>query len=144
MKKILIAISLLLSIESCKSTKAGFKKPTLLDETRFRITEISTDETYGFTEKNAVKVNCTTAEEKVKNERRFLNALAGNNGEAIKYQRLNSCCHFKTESKDAIMGIGLLDVYEVKIENDNTSKRIYINMYECDNLKAPVGFSIRK
>ena len=74
------------------------------------------------------------------NERKFLGAIKGPNGEQISYQRLGSCCPFKTNN--GIMGSGLLDKYEVKWEGQSNPVILYINMYDYEPLKAPIGFAV--
>jgi hypothetical protein len=116
-------------------------KPQLLNNQTFKLTEISTDPTYG-TEKNPIKVGGAKDQEGPLNERRFLNALAGPNGQKVSYNRRGSCCPFS--SKNGFMGTGMLDVYEVTWKGSTDTVDIYINMYDSDYLKAPMGFTIKK
>ena len=118
------------------------KEPVLRDHLTFLITEVSKDETYGYTQENPIMVGGVTTNEGPLNERRFLNALAGPNGESISYNRQGSCCHFETEN--GFMGGGLLDMYEVTWSGQKEAVILYINMYDPGELKAPVGFTIRK
>jgi dTDP-D-glucose 4,6-dehydratase len=53
----------------------------MLDDNTFKLTEISTDETYGYSEKNAIMVGGVTSNAGPLNEQRFLNALLGPNGQ---------------------------------------------------------------
>jgi hypothetical protein len=76
-----------------------------------------------------------------KNERRFLNALAGPNGEKISYNRLGSCCPFNT--KNSPFG-GMLDKYEITYPGLEKSLIIYINMYDSKELVVPVGLKLKK
>lgn len=114
----------------------------LLNEKTFDLSEISKDKTYGYTEKNPIMVGGVKNNEGPLNERRYLNALAGPNGEYISYNRTGSCCQFKSEN--GFMGSGLLDMYEVTWKNQKEPVILYINMYDAGNLKAPVGFTIAK
>jgi hypothetical protein len=133
---------------SKQSTGAGGSvkksgKVTMLDENTFRLTEVSDDESYGYSEKNAIQVG-GKIESGAKNEGLFLNALLGPNGEDVKYRRLGSCCSVK--SRNAIFGNSVpLDRYEVTYEGLSTPIFLYINMYDSDILmKAPKGFTFRK
>lgn len=108
----------------------------------FRITTYSDDPTYGYTEGNPVKVGGVLNSEGPLNERRFLNALAGPDGEMITYERLGSCCNFKTPNSP--YGVGLLDMYELRIEGHEEPVLIYINMYDAAPLQIPVGLSRKK
>lgn len=139
MKK-LILIGILILFCSC-STLQQSSRTQLRDHQTFRLTAISTDKTYGFTEKNPVKVGGVDKSEGPLNERRFLNALAGPNGEKVSYYRAGSCCPVK--SKNGFMGSALLDRYRVTWENTLDTVSIYINMYDYGELKAPVGFTIK-
>ena len=115
-------------------------KQKLVNDQMFRIKKYTTDETYGYTEKNPIMVGGKDGGPK--NERRFLNALTGPKGEPISYKRLGSCCFFST--KNGGFGSGLLDKYEITYEGLESPIILYINMYDSDVLKVPVGFTLRK
>jgi hypothetical protein len=126
---------------SCSATKKTVKTE-LLDQQTFLLTEISVDPSYGLSEKNPVEVGGVDKSEGPPNERRYLNALAGPNGEKVTYYRAGSCCSVK--SKNGFMGMAMLDNYRVTWEGSKDTVSIYINMYDYGVLKAPVGFSIKK
>jgi hypothetical protein len=119
---------------------ASTKMPQLTNGEPFAITEISTDKTYG-TAENPIKVSDGSSENRPLNERRFLNALAGPNGEEIKYNRQGSCCPFKTPN--SAFG-GMLDVYVITWEGQDKPVKLYINMYDEGTMKIPVGFTAKK
>lgn len=77
------------------------------------------------------------------NERRFLNALAGSNGEKLSYHRIGNCCHFRTKNSFINNG-GLLDKYSVTYEGLKKPLIIYINMYDSETLNIPVGLTLKK
>lgn len=114
----------------------------LVDTQTFLLTEISEDETYGYSATNPVKVGGVDQMEGPLNERRFINALAGPNGEKVSYYRLGSCCPMKSENSP--FGEALMDNYRITWEGSKDTVSIYINMYEYDELKAPVGFTIKE
>lgn len=140
MKKLIyVAIAVLLI--SCSATKHAVKT-SLLDSHTFLLGEISLDPTYGLSEKNPIEVGGVDKEEGPLNERRFLNALAGPNGERISYYRAGSCCPVKSEN--ALWGgMAMLDNYRVTWQGAKDTVSIYINMYDYGELKAPVGFTIK-
>ena len=140
MMKILLLGTVILLL-SCTGSKQS-KKTKLLNNNTFLLTEISTDNTYGLSEKNPVEVGGADKSEGPINERRFLNALAGPNGEPISYYRAGSCCPVK--SKNGFMGMAMLDKYRVTWKGSTDTVSIYINMYDYNTLKAPVGFTIAK
>lgn len=113
----------------------------LLDPSTFQLTEMTQDSTYGHTQNNPIKVGGAADQQGPSNERRFLNALAGPNGEKISYERSGSCCPFETKS--GFLGKGLLDLYEVTWKGIEEPVILYINMYDAETLKAPVGFTIK-
>lgn len=116
-------------------------KQQLKDKYTFEISIYSKDDTYGFTQENPIMVG--GGSEGPMNERRFLNALTGPKGENLKYERLGSCCHFKT--KNGMFGdTGLLDIYSVSYQGIKRDVKLYINMYDSDTLKVPVGFELKK
>jgi hypothetical protein len=98
------------------------------------INEISTDETYGRVEANAIKVGGGPSR-----EREYLMLLRGPNGEPVRFERDGSCCGFETPN--GIMGGGLLDIYSVWIGSATDPVKLYINMYDYEQPKAPKGFT---
>lgn len=139
LKVVLLSFSILFL--ACTGSKKTVKHQLVNDNT-FLLTEISTDSTYGLSPTNPIEVGGVSHSEGPQNERRFLNALAGPNGEKISYNRAGSCCPVK--SKNGFMGTALLDNYRVTYEGAKDTVSIYINMYDSGHLKAPVGFTIRK
>ena len=153
MKKVFFMICAVLLIASCKSTRnvndgksdLDFGSPrvrqVLVNDQMFRVTEYATDKTYGYTKENPIMVG--GGSEGPRNQRRFLNALAGPNGEPVSYQRLGSCCPF--HSKNGMFGnSGMLDKYEIMYEGLETPIILYINMYDSDVLKVPFGFTSKR
>jgi hypothetical protein len=144
-----ILIVIAAGLFSCGTTKKSARnnpsynkqQAELMDERTFKLTEVSDDGSYGYTEKNPIKVGGAKKSEGPLNERRFLNALQGPNGGRISYVRKGSCCTFETPN--GIMGGGLLDVYEVKYDGLEKPIVLYINMYDYGILKAPKGFTYR-
>jgi len=153
MKKLFYVLGITLLLAGCKSTAkvAGNRgmtnygsprvKQELVNDQMFLIKEHTTDETYGYTEKNPIMVGSVGGGPL--NERRFLNALLGPNGEQISYQRLGSCCPFQTKN-GTFSDTGFLDKYAITYQGLDTSIVLYINMYDSDVLKVPVGFTLKK
>jgi hypothetical protein len=137
----IIFIGSLLTFCFCSPSKQT-SKTKLLNNQTFLLTEVSTDKTYGLSEKNPIEVGGADKKEGPLNERRFLNALAGPNGEKITYHRAGSCCPVK--SKNGFMGMAMLDDYRVTWQGSKDTVSIYINMYDYGELKAPVGFTVMK
>lgn len=152
MRLTILMLSLLLFF-GCKATKMGGKpagmldygspsvKQKLVNDQMFLIEDFATDETYGYTEENPIMVGKEGGGPK--DERRFLNALAGPEGEKVIYQRLGSCCQFYTKN-GLFENRGLLDRYEVTYVGLDEPVILYINMYDSDKLQVPVGFSLKE
>lgn len=138
MKKVLLFLTIgMMLISACKSSKGTSGNSNRKSSS---VTTISTDKTYGYTQENPIKVGGT--ESGPANERKYLDALAGPNGESISYVRVGSCCPFNTPN--GLMGGGMLDRYEIKWSGQAAPVYLYLNMYDKDELKAPVGFTIKK
>ena len=134
-------------LNSCSSSKKNISSPSsysssqaaLLDHNTFKLTVVSDDASYGYTQQNPVKVGGVKSSEGPLNERRFLNALPGPAGQKLSYERQGSCCPFN--SRNGLMGSGLLDKYEITYEGIKKPVIVYINMYDFGELKAPKGFT---
>ncbi|ASB51119.1 2-dehydro-3-deoxyphosphooctonate aldolase [Alkalitalea saponilacus] len=103
------------------------------------ISHYSDDPTYGYAKENPVMTG--GGADRVLNQRRYLNALTGPEGQYVSYRRLGSCCMFKT--KNGTFGdTGLLDMYELTYDGIQEPVILYINMYDSDTLQVPVGFRL--
>ncbi|WP_029905125.1 hypothetical protein [Prevotella sp. 10(H)] len=152
MRTITFILTLLL-LTACSSSKQTAKKgwgtygspkveQELLNDQTFVVDVYSEDPTYGYTEENPIMVGSAGGSGPL-NERRFLNALMGPDGEPITYTRIGSCCNFKTKNGLFDDG-GLLDKYSVMHKGLEKEVILYINMYDSDVLKIPVGFKKKK
>jgi hypothetical protein len=137
---------ILLLFLSCNSKQKQLEKALLEKEgpvelDYFHVTVQSLDKSYGFSESNPIKVGGYSESTGPKNERRFLSALKGPNGETVRFYREGSCCFFETPNVEKGMR-GLLDTYKVYWEDmTGDTLQIYINMYDKDSLMIPVGLT---
>lgn len=150
-KKCFYTVFIMISIitSSCMSTKSTLKNvddnapnPTLTKENTFLITEYSKDKKYGFDPDYPINVFYKNTKDENINAKRFLDALAGPNGEKIVYEKLESCCPFPT--KKSTVGAGFLDVYNLTWEGSSKGVKMYINIYEKGYLLVPMGLSLKK
>lgn len=146
---ILVLLFVLITTAGCISTKSMLKNvdnnapiPSLSKENTFIVTEYSKDLKYGFNEEYPVNVFYVNSKDENLNASRYLNALAGPNGEKITYTKIESCCPFPTKRNE--IGAGYLDIYELKWEGQNKPIRLYINIYERGYILVPIGLSIKK
>lgn len=139
----LIVLSMLFACSSTKKiTDKKQSKPVVLSSGTFLIAEIAKDTTYAYTEDNPVKVGGASDNEGPLNERRYLASIAGPEGQELIFERVGSCCHFKTPN--GVLGGGLLDRYQLTWEGGTDTLYIYINMYDPGYLMAPAGLTIKK
>ncbi|WP_026706535.1 hypothetical protein [Flavobacterium soli] len=139
----------MLVLVSCVSTKSTIKNiddnaPDLVltKDNVFLITEYSTDKKYGYDKDYPINLFYKNAKDDSINQARFLNALAGPNGEKIFYKKLENCCPFP--SKRSEYGAALLDVYEIKWIGQKKPIKLYLNIYEKSELMVPIGFTLKK
>lgn len=149
MRKILF-ISLLVFSTSCISTRLTIRNidesapsPELNEQMNsFIITKKATSKKYAYNEDYPVNVGFTSSENGLSNETRYLNALAGPNGEKITYVLKDACCPFPTQKTE--MGAGTIDMYEITWEGQKKPIVLYLNKFEKGLLLIPIGFSARK
>jgi hypothetical protein len=106
------------------------------------LTEVTTDRTYGYTQNNPIKVGGGLGGNGSRNQRQYLAALAGPNGEPITFERLGSCCPYS--SPEGLMGQGMLDQYVVAHDGIEKPVILYLTFYDEEEPKAPYGFSIAR
>ena len=145
----ILFLLLILVSTSCISTKLTIKNidanaPNLrlLPNNTFEIKVISTDKKYGYDKDYPVNIFFANTDNDTINQERFLNALAGPNGEKLIYKKLENCCPFPTKSTE--MGAGMLDVYEISWLGLQLPKKIYLNRFEKSILMVPVGLTLKK
>ncbi len=142
-------IFLSLLFASCVSTKSTLKNvddtapiPTLTKENTFVLKDYAKDMNYGYNPDYPINVFYMNAKDENLNAERYLNALAGPNGEKITFVKIESCCPFPTKRVD--IGAGFLDVYEISWHGQEKPIRLYVNIYERGYLLVPMGLSIKK
>jgi hypothetical protein len=106
----------------------------------FILKGVSEDPDYGYIRKKPINVGFTEMSEGAAHQIRYLNALRGPEGQTVTFQRLGSCCQFKT--KNGFMGSGLLDKYEVTYYGLEEPLILYLNLYDPGQLLAPKGFTL--
>lgn len=150
MKKYIILIAYSFLIFSCGSLKSSLRTvdntvigPELNEVLgSFIITQNATSKKYAYDPDYPVNVNFTSVGDGENNQARFLNALAGPNGEKISYKKVESCCPFPTKKTET--GAGTIDIFEITWSNQAKPVLLYINKFERGALYIPVGFSARK
>ncbi|MGC4042091.1 MAG: 2-dehydro-3-deoxyphosphooctonate aldolase [Flavobacterium sp.] len=142
-------IFLISMFASCVSTRSTLKNvddnapiPKLTKDNTFVLTDYAKDKKYGYDADYPVNVFYVDAKDENLNAERYLNALAGPNGEKITFTKIESCCPFPTKRVE--IGAGFLDIYELKWAGQDKPIRLYINIYERGYLLVPMGLSVKK
>jgi len=140
---------LVLLASSCVSTKSTLKNvddnapiPKLNGNNTFVISTYSKDPKYGYDKDYPINVFFRNTKDESINQIRFLNALAGPNGEKITFQKIETCCPFPTKKTE--IGAGFLDIYEITWQGQKEPLKLYLNIYEKGALMVPVGLSLKK
>lgn len=105
-----------------------------------RLTKTADDKNYGFTKENPVKVG-TGPDGGPTNQRAYLDLLRDAEGKPLKYKRIASCCPY--ESKNGLMGMAMLDQYEITYLNEKGKEEkaiVYISFYDYEDPKILYGF----
>lgn len=114
----------------------------LVDLNTFKIEKTAVNATYAYSTQIPVKVGGAATNEGILNERRFLNALRGPNGEKVSYELVGSCCYYQLKNPTH-SNIGLLDRYKVSVGEKEYI--LYFAPYEtAKELLAPKGFTFVK
>lgn len=106
-----------------------------IDE-RIILYEISTDKAYGTKPKTNIKVGS------ISNEYAFIAQLTGPNGEEITARRLGS--GWPVKSKSSPFGKAMLDKWEITYDGLKEPIFLYLNGYDYQKPKCPVGLNFKK
>ncbi|NUU01996.1 hypothetical protein [Herbaspirillum robiniae] len=100
------------------------------------------DPGYGYSQSNPVKVGPRT---QGRLHIVYLNSLRGPKGEPLEYERKGACCMFANPATSAIPGgVGLLDVYRVRVEGEAQDRYLFVDMYDPGPPMIPVGMTQRE
>jgi hypothetical protein len=124
---------------SSTATLSSSNIPQLTNGDPFDFQEVATDKKYGYTAEMPIKVGGESEGNGSLNQRKFLNALAGPNGEKIKYNRIGSCCPYKTDK--SAFGTAFLDKYQITWDGQEKPIVLLIDFYEKGILKIPFGLT---
>jgi len=147
---ILIILSLL--TVACKSEKLSWttkKKNTLESlpevDSILILKGISKNPEYGYSPKHPIKLGVTSEYTSATYPEKYLQSITGPQGQAIAYERIRSCCFFKTVNRDAAyQNVGVLEVYQVTYEGLTTPKILYLNFFDEGIPLTPQGFLPKK
>ena len=115
------------------------KKQQFAGDEVLLINEFSDDETYGYSPRNPIMVG--SGDYAPLFEHYYLNALCGPNGEELLYHRIGSGYSFKTNKNNNL--VGMLEKYAVYYPGLKEMLFLYINIYDSDTLKVPIGLGLR-
>ncbi|MCW5519132.1 hypothetical protein J1N09_04740 [Aureitalea sp. L0-47] len=145
MSRILTLVIISIALVSCKS-----KQPSILSTSSnpFQssasiqplsgVDGYSMNKDYGLEGEFPIKVG----DKSPANQRRYIAALAGPNGEVLSFHRRGSCCPY--DSPNGFGGSALVDVYEVTYEGLDEPILLYISFYDFEKLYVPKGLTKRE
>ncbi len=118
----------------------------ILNDSTLAINTVAPDNNYGRIESKPIFLGVKDVYESGDNRVKYLNALAGPNGEELTFKRYKSCCPFRTLNSRTFgsdQKFGLLDVWVVTYEGLSKPDTLYVNAYDQGELIAPKGYTIR-
>lgn len=140
----LAIVASLFYLGSCKSNKAAIdNEGPFLNANTYQLYDISKDAKYAYTEGFPVKVGGQNKNEGPLNQRRYLNALLGPDGEKIYFKHIKSCCYKKVKQSDGNVQLTYLDQYEISVSGKKQRFIIFLSMFEKEELLAPRGFTFK-
>jgi len=120
----------------------------MLNDSTIYLGITASNKSYGRSEKTPIFVGVTNYHEGGKNRLRFLNALEMEDGTPIEYERIKSCCPFRTLNSKTIgadQKFGLLDVWIVyPKDKKEKADTLYINAYDQGQLMVPKGYRAKQ
>ena len=143
MKFYLIAFLSFVFASSISAQDTTSKIVTKTEAKVYEITELnntSDNEKYGFSSGMPVKVG-TGPKGGPANQRAYLDLLRDPNGNSIAYERLGSCCGYKSEN--GFLGYAMLDRYELAFKDENGKMKkvvVYISFYDYEEPLILKGF----
>ena len=150
-----ISLAAAMTLGLACSSASSSKQPQILSTTHSGISEesigqqfgtmkvgkVATDPAYGFSEKMPVSVGGGFGDG-AHNVYRYLYSLLGPAGQKVHYDRIGTCCPFKTPNSP-FDGEGILEVYEISYDGGKPA-RLYFNWYDSGEILIPAGLSGRK
>lgn len=123
-------------VDNCNDTT----KSNLIVHPILRLTKTADSKKYGFTSDLPLKTGLGP-DGGPANQRAYLNLLRDAKGKSIKYERLGSCCAYKSEN--AIFGMSLLDKYEITYLDSKGKEQkdiVYISFDDYEEPQILYGF----
>jgi len=117
-------------VDKCNDTT----KSSLVVHPILRLSKTADNKKYGFTSDLPIKTGLGP-DGGPANQRAYLNLLRDLQGNSIKYERLGSCCSYKSEN--AIFGIALLDKYEITYKDIKGKEKKEIIYISFDDFEEP-------
>jgi len=106
---------------------------------QFEVTEVATDKTYGYSQRNPIKVGGSAQGRGADHRDWFFKALRGPQGQPVGYISNSTCCSFSTNS--SAEPLGYLEVVLVTYKGIGSPAILYVDTVNFDAPKAPVGFT---
>ena len=107
---------------------------------------VAKDITYGYSLDNPVCLGVKDFALSLAYPEKYFNSLTGPNGELIVFNRIKSCCPFKTvNSKNPrFQNLAVLEMYSISYKGIKSPAIVYVNFFDQGNVLAPKGFLYKR
>jgi len=97
---------------------------------------------YGYSPDYPIKLGVTSEYLSASYPEKYLRSITGPQGEEVIFERVKSCCPFKTvnSSKESYQNVAVLEIYRVTYKGLEKPIYLYINFFDQGKLLAPKGF----
>ena len=143
---ILVLSSLLLACNK-KQFKWKTKRKNVVEfieekDSVLRLEGVSDDPRYGYSEDNPIKIGVASFYLARNYPDKYFKSITGPNGQKVIFERIKSCCPFKTvnSSEENYQNVAVLEIYKVTYEGLQKPVYLYINFFDEAKPVAPKGF----
>lgn len=111
-------------------------------DSTLKLEGISKSSNYGYSPDEPIRLGVTSEYLSASYPEKYLNSLTGPNGETVYFERIKSCCPFKTvnSSKESYQNVAVLEIYKVTYNGLKKPVYFYINFFDQGTVLAPHGF----
>lgn len=150
-KGISFVLLLVLGIVGLSCRKEQFKWVTKTKNTLESIEEkdsllilggVSTNSRYGYSSDVPIKLGVTSINLGETYPEKYFKSITGPKGETLTYERVRSCCPFKTVNSDpyTFKNVAVLEIYKISYEGLKEPIYLYVNFFDEGKPQAPMGF----
>ena len=107
-----------------------------------RLEGVSDNPRYGYSENDPIKIGVSSFYLGRNYPDKYFKSITGPNGQKVIFERIKSCCPFKTvnSSEENYENVAVLEIYKVTYEGLSKPVYLYINFFDQGKPVAPYGF----